>query len=108
MRAPRRGVFVSLDDGAHWQRCKLNLPTPPIHDLVVKDDDLVVATHGRSFWILDDMTPLREASPPRRHAGVYLYKPAPAFRQRGRGFRIPSRGAGGPQPSRVRPCSTIS
>src|SRR5439155_906157 len=49
------GVFVSFDDGAHWQPLQLNLPRAPIHDLVVKDDDLVVATHGRSFWILNDL-----------------------------------------------------
>ena len=54
------GVFVSFDDGANWQRLQLNLPTSPIHDLVVKDDDLVVATHGRSFWVLDNLTPLRQ------------------------------------------------
>ena len=50
-----RGVFVSFDDGAHWRAMQLNLPIAPIHDLVVKNDDLVLATHGRSFWILDDV-----------------------------------------------------
>ncbi len=54
------GVYFSLDDGAHWQPLQLNLPQSPIHDLVVKDDDLVVATHGRSFWVLDNLTPLRQ------------------------------------------------
>ncbi len=58
--APKRGVWVSFDDGAHWQKLQLNLPTVPVHDLVIKDDDLVVATHGRAFWILDDLTPLRK------------------------------------------------
>ena len=48
------GVYFSFDDGAHWQPLQLNLPMSPIHDLVVKDDDLVVATHGRSFWVLDN------------------------------------------------------
>ena len=56
------GVYVSFDDGAHWQPLQLNLPHSPIHDLVVKDDDLVVATHGRSFWVLDDLTPLRQVN----------------------------------------------
>ena len=56
------GVFVSFDDGAHWQPLQLNLPVTPIHDLVVKDDDLVVATHGRSFWVLDDITPIRQVN----------------------------------------------
>ena len=54
------GVYVSFDDGGHWQPLQLNLPVAPVHDLVVKDDDLVVATHGRSFWVLDDLTPLRQ------------------------------------------------
>jgi hypothetical protein len=54
-------VYVSFDNGANWQSSvQLNLPTTPIHDLVVKNNDLVVATHGRSFWILDDITPLRK------------------------------------------------
>ena len=54
------GVFVSYDDGDDWQPLQLNLPISPVRDLVVKGDDLVVATHGRSFWILDDVTPLRQ------------------------------------------------
>ena len=54
------GVWVSLDDGGSWQRLAGNLPVAPIHDLIVKDTDLVVATHGRSFWILDDLTPLHQ------------------------------------------------
>ena len=58
------GVFVSFDGGAHWQPLQLNLPPSPIHDLVVKDDDLVVGTHGRSFWVLDDLTPLRQVNAP--------------------------------------------
>ena len=53
------GVYASWDDGAHWERLGGNLPVVPIHDLVVKDDDLILATHGRSFWVLDDLTPLR-------------------------------------------------
>ena len=74
--ATETGVFVSFDDGRHWQSLQLNLPRTPIHDLVVKDDDLVVATHGRSFWILDDVTPLREASAAAVASGAYLYRPA--------------------------------
>ncbi len=76
------GVFVSLDDGAHWQPLQLNLPSTPIHDLVVKDDDLVVATHGRSFWILDDITPLRQLDPTMAAAEVYLYAPRLTYRTR--------------------------
>ncbi|MFZ1756074.1 MAG: glycosyl hydrolase [Caldilineaceae bacterium] len=55
------GLFVSLDDGGHWQRMPGNLPVVPVYDLKVKESDLVVATHGRAFWILDDLTPLRQA-----------------------------------------------
>jgi photosystem II stability/assembly factor-like uncharacterized protein len=54
------GIYVSFDDGDHWQPLQLNLPVTSIRDLVIHDDDLIVATHGRSFWILDDITPLRE------------------------------------------------
>lgn len=54
------GLYVSFDDGARWQRFQGNLPVVPIHDLVVKDSDLILATHGRSFWVLDDLTPLRQ------------------------------------------------
>ena len=74
------GVFVSFDDGAHWQRLQLNLPTSPIHDLVVKDDDLVVATHGRSFWLLDDVTPVRQVNAQSQQADVILYQPQTALR----------------------------
>ena len=56
------GIYVSFDGGANWQSLQLNLPNAPIHDLIVKNDDLVVATHGRAFWILDDLTPLRAAA----------------------------------------------
>ena len=55
-----RQVYVSFDDGDHWQSLRLNMPATSIRDLVIKDDDLVVGTHGRSFWILDDITPLRQ------------------------------------------------
>ena len=75
-----RGVFVSFDDGGHWQSLQLNLPASPIHDLVVHGDDLVVATHGRSFWILDDVTPLRQIRPGAAAAAVVLYAPQTAMR----------------------------
>jgi photosystem II stability/assembly factor-like uncharacterized protein len=74
------GVHVSFDDGEHWQSLRLNLPAVPIHDLVIKDNDLVAATHGRSFWILDDITPLRYISEQVQDAPVYLFKPRPAVR----------------------------
>jgi photosystem II stability/assembly factor-like uncharacterized protein len=75
------GVWVSLDDGGAWQRLQSNLPITPIHDLIVKDSDLVVATHGRAFWILDDVTPLRQmaaAVPGEAH----LFTPRPTVRWR--------------------------
>ncbi len=74
------GVFVSFDDGAHWQSLQLNLPQSPVHDLVVKDDDLVVATHGRSFWILGDITPLRQIAAGTADKDVQLYAPEKAYR----------------------------
>jgi hypothetical protein len=74
------GVYVSFDDGAHWQSLQMNLPTSPIHDLVVKDDDLVVATHGRSFWVLDNLTPLRQVNPQLAQAEMKLYEPQTAVR----------------------------
>ncbi len=75
------GVFISWDDGAHWQPLKLNLPQVPIHDLLVKDDDLVVATHGRSFWSLDNIAALRQLNSS-SGADVFLYKPGVAYRTR--------------------------
>jgi len=73
------GVYFSFDDGAHWQPLQLNLPMSPIHDLVVKDDDLVVATHGRSFWVLDNLTPLRQVNSGAA-ADMILYQPQTAVR----------------------------
>ena len=74
------GMFVSFDDGAHWQPLQLNLPRSPIHDLIIKNDDLVVATHGRSFWILDDITPLRQVNASTLMADVLLYRPETGYR----------------------------
>src|SRR6266852_5846060 len=74
------GAYVSFNDGADWRSLQLNLPTTPIHDLVVKNDDLVVATHGRSFWILDDLSPLRQFNDEVGRQSVYLYAPATAYR----------------------------
>ncbi len=75
-----RGVYVSFDDGANWKSLQLNLPTVPVHDLVIKNDDLVLATHGRAFWILDDVSPLRQFAADVADKDKYLYKPATAFR----------------------------
>jgi len=75
-------VYVSFDDGDHWQSLRLNMPATSIRDLTIKDNDLVVATHGRSFWILDDITPLRQISKKTEEEGATLYKPEPAYRIR--------------------------
>jgi photosystem II stability/assembly factor-like uncharacterized protein len=74
------GVYFSIDDGGHWQPLKLNLPAVPIHDLEVHGDDLVVATHGRSFWVLDDITPLRQLDWVNTNLELALYKPQTAVR----------------------------
>jgi photosystem II stability/assembly factor-like uncharacterized protein len=72
-------VWVSFDDGDHWQSLQLNLPHTAMRDLWIHDNDLMVGTHGRSFWILDDISPLRQASA--EFAGsVHLFTPAPAYR----------------------------
>jgi len=74
------GVYVSFNDGANWRPLKLNLPTTPVHDLVIKENDLVVATHGRAFWILDDLSPLRQFSDDIAQKDAYLYAPRTAYR----------------------------
>jgi hypothetical protein len=74
------GVYFSVDDGGHWQPLKLNLPTVPVHDLTIHDDDLVAATHGRSFWVLDDITPLRQVEVGAAPADMILFKPQTALR----------------------------
>jgi photosystem II stability/assembly factor-like uncharacterized protein len=82
-----RGVSFSTDDGASWRPLRLGLPTVAVHDLVVKDDDLVVGTHGRSIWILDDLTAIREITPSTMQSDVVLFPTRPAIRWRYRGER---------------------
>ena len=77
-----RGVSVSFDDGDHWQSLQLNLPATSVRDLDVHGDDLVIATHGRAFWVIDDVTPLRQTVT----ATPFLFKPAKAIRFRMAGF----------------------
>jgi photosystem II stability/assembly factor-like uncharacterized protein len=81
------GVYVSFDAGAHWQSLQLDLPLTPIHDMVVKDNDLVIATHGRSFYILDDLTPLHELSDEVAPSAHHLFTPRDTYRMRGFGGR---------------------
>jgi photosystem II stability/assembly factor-like uncharacterized protein len=75
-------VYVSFDDGDHWQTLRRNLPATSIRDLAIKDDDLVIGTHGRGFWILDDISPLRQLAPMGAPATTTLYRPARAVRVR--------------------------
>jgi photosystem II stability/assembly factor-like uncharacterized protein len=75
-------VWMSFDDGDHWQSLQLNLPHTSMRDLWIKDDDLIVATHGRSFWILDDVTPLRQMRADVAGEDMHLFTPAPAYRVR--------------------------
>jgi photosystem II stability/assembly factor-like uncharacterized protein len=94
-----KGVYVSFDDGANWESLRLNLPATSVRDLIVKSDDLVAATHGRGFWILDNITPLRQldrpeggpaptssrtdgAGAPPRRSDIMLFKPQTALRVR--------------------------
>jgi photosystem II stability/assembly factor-like uncharacterized protein len=89
------GIYVSFDDGGHWRRLggnpfaslRTNLPVAPVHDLVIKGVEMVVATHGRSFWILDDLTPLYQLADELEGAAVHLFAPRPTVRlRRYRGF----------------------
>jgi photosystem II stability/assembly factor-like uncharacterized protein len=73
-------VWVSFDDGDHWQSLQLNLPHTSMRDLWIHDDDLIVGTHGRAFWILDDITLLRQLSESTANSDAVLFKPAPAYR----------------------------
>jgi hypothetical protein len=77
-----RGMFVSFDDGAHWQSLQQNLPMTSVRDIDVHGDDLVIATHGRGFWIMDDVTALRQMPP----GAPVLFKPADAIRMRSASF----------------------
>ena len=75
-------VYVSFNDGDSWQPLQLNLPHTSMRDLAIHGDDLIVGTHGRSFWILDDLTPLRQMSDEVANSSVYLYAPQEAVRVR--------------------------
>jgi photosystem II stability/assembly factor-like uncharacterized protein len=74
------GVYISFDDGEQWQPLQLNLPVTSVRDLAIHGDDLVIATHGRSFWILDNITPLRQAQEAVKANGPWLFHPASAIR----------------------------
>ena len=83
MPAPKPRVWVSFDDGDHWQSLQLNLPHTSNARLWIHESDLIVATHGRGFWILDDITPLRQlSSAETAKADATLFEPLPAYRIR--------------------------
>ena len=80
--ATERGMYVSFDDGNAWQPLQRNLPVTSVRDIDVHGDDLVIATHGRGFWIMDDITPLRQFARATAASGAYLYEPTVAYRVR--------------------------
>lgn len=85
------GMFVSFDDGVHWQSFQLNLPATPVTDIKVYRKDLVLSTMGRSFWILDNLTPLHQLSDQVAASEIHLYAPRDAYRMR---YRSPGRSPG--------------
>jgi photosystem II stability/assembly factor-like uncharacterized protein len=84
--ATERSMWMSRDAGAHWESLKKNLPPTPVHDIALRDDDIAIATHGRAFWVMENISLLREA-PQAEAAEVagkdFLYRPAPAYRSTG-------------------------
>jgi photosystem II stability/assembly factor-like uncharacterized protein len=97
------GIYVSFDDGEHWQSLNLNLPNTPIHDIAIqkRDKDLVVATHGRSFWILDDLSPLYQMSDQIKSSSSALLKPGDTYRTQGGAFYSPEMQTGENAPNGV-------
>ena len=81
-------VYVSFDDGANWQSLRLDLPVTPVHDIAIKNDDLVIATHGRSFYLLENIGVLRQLTRAIAQSPVYLFRPGDAMRSVGRGVTI--------------------
>ena len=74
-----RGMYISFDDGKNWQNFQLNLPIVPITDLAIKNDNLIAATQGRSFWMIDDLTPLHQLTPDKMKDDVILFKPQDSY-----------------------------
>ena len=84
-----RGVYVSFDDGTNWASLRRNLPLVPVHDIKIKDNDLIVATHGRSFWVMDNITSLRQVTPSVIASNSHLFKPDDVWRSDwGGGFML--------------------
>ncbi|MEO6834850.1 MAG: hypothetical protein ABI231_02965 [Candidatus Tumulicola sp.] len=77
-----KGLYVSFDDAAHWQALQRNLPVTSVRDVAVHANDLAIATHGRAFWVMDDVTPLRHLADAVASGGNYLFAPSPTYRLR--------------------------
>ncbi|WP_299798469.1 glycosyl hydrolase [uncultured Maribacter sp.] len=88
------GMYVSFNDGASWSPFQLNLPIVPITDLTIKDDNLIVATQGRSLWIIDDLTVLHQLDESKKNANTILFKPKDSYRTKGRASKKPSKTSG--------------
>ncbi|MBS1978761.1 MAG: glycosyl hydrolase [Bacteroidetes bacterium] len=84
------GAYISFDDGASWRAFQLNLPLVPVTDIAIKNDNLIVSTQGRSFWLIDDITPLHQLSETVATSEFSLFKPAPSYRIAGVGFSMRS------------------
>lgn len=95
------GMYISFDDGASWKAFQLNLPIVPITDLTIKNDNLIAATQGRSFWIIDDLTPLHQLTESVSVNEPYLFKPMPSYRMPGAQRRTPSKTEGQNHPGGV-------
>ncbi len=95
------GMYISFDDGASWKPFQLNLPVVPITDLTIKNDNLIAATQGRSFWLIDDLTPLHQLNEAISKSAVHLFKPMPSYRMPGGQRRSASRLEGQNHPGGV-------
>lgn len=96
------GMYISFDDGNSWRPFQLNLPVVPITDLTIKNDNLIAATQGRSFWLIDDLTPLHQLNDNVAKSDAYLYKPMPSYRMgSGGGWGRPSKTEGKNHPGGV-------
>lgn len=88
------GMYVSFNDGASWSSFQMNLPIVPITDLTIKDDNLIVATQGRSLWIIDDLTVLHQLDESKKNASTVLFKPKDSYRTKGMAAKTPSKTSG--------------
>ncbi len=95
------GMYISFDDGANWKSFQLNLPIVPITDLAVKENDLIVATQGRSFWVMDDLTVLHQLNEQMATKSYFVYHPRPTYRMPGFSFGEAPKGIGENPPSGV-------